>query len=61
MQASNTAHDQDERPVFGYVRVSSDRQETERQESTIPHRHASLPDGLDSNDLELFYDHGISA
>jgi DNA invertase Pin-like site-specific DNA recombinase len=51
----------DTRPVFGYVRVSTDQQETERQEQTLPARHASLPDGLSLNELELFYDHGISA
>lgn len=50
----------DDRPVFGYVRVSTDRQETERQEHTIPLRHTSLPDGLASNPLELFCDDGIS-
>jgi DNA invertase Pin-like site-specific DNA recombinase len=52
---------QDTRPVFGYVRVSTNRQETERQQDTIPARHSGLPDGLASNPLELFYDHGISA
>lgn len=51
----------DTRPVFGYVRVSTNKQETLRQESTLPQRHATLPDGLDSNPLELFYDDGISA
>jgi DNA invertase Pin-like site-specific DNA recombinase len=51
----------DTRAVFGYVRVSTDQQETERQEQTLPTRHASLPDGLSLNELELFYDHGISA
>jgi DNA invertase Pin-like site-specific DNA recombinase len=50
----------DSRPVFGYVRVSTNRQETERQQHTIPERHKGLPDGLDSNELELFYDHGFS-
>jgi DNA invertase Pin-like site-specific DNA recombinase len=52
----------DERPVFGYVRVSTNKQETERQEHTIPRRLATLPDGLAGNDLELFYrDRGKSA
>jgi DNA invertase Pin-like site-specific DNA recombinase len=51
----------DTRPVFGYIRVSTDRQETERQEQTLPVRHASLPDGLADSPLDLFYDHGISA
>ena len=54
-------HSADARPVFGYVRVSSDKQETARQEQTLPARHAALPDGLASNPLELFYDDGISA
>jgi len=55
------ANASDNRPVFGYVRVSTDKQETERQERSIPGRHESLPDGLDNRELELFYDHGISA
>jgi DNA invertase Pin-like site-specific DNA recombinase len=51
----------DGRTVFGYIRVSTDRQEVARQEQTIPARHAKLPDGLAGNALELFDDYGISA
>jgi DNA invertase Pin-like site-specific DNA recombinase len=58
---SSVPNRDDSRPVFGYVRVSTDRQETERQQQTIPQRHATLPDGLSERPLELFYDHGISA
>jgi site-specific DNA recombinase len=46
---------------IGYIRVSSDAQETQRQEQTIPARHAQLPDGLDALRLELIPDNGISA
>jgi site-specific DNA recombinase len=60
-QTSRVAPESDTRPVFGYVRVSTDKQETERQQGTIPVCHAALPDGLSENELELFYDHGISA
>ena len=56
-----TASGHDERPVFGYLRVSTDGQELERQERTVPERHANLPDGLNENGLILFADHGISA
>lgn len=52
---------QDDRPVFGYIRVSTDRQEVQRQQGTLPERHNSLPDGLHARKLELFYDNGISA
>jgi DNA invertase Pin-like site-specific DNA recombinase len=57
----NPERSSDTRPVAGYVRVSTDRQETERQEASIPQRHRSLPDGLADRPLELFYDHGVSA
>ena len=52
----------DTRPVFGYIRVSSNAQEVERQEQGIPKRHRSLPDNLGDNNLILFYEeHGTSA
>lgn len=51
----------DSRPVFGYIRVSSNQQEIERQERTLPEQHKRLPDGLSQNDLVLFTDEGISA
>lgn len=55
-------HAQDEkRPGCGYIRVSSDKQECARQEQSIPARHATLPDGLSENGIDLFYDEGISA
>ena len=62
MTRNSVAPDTDDtRPGRGYVRVSTNAQELERQEQSIPARHASLPDGLAANDLDLFYDHGISA
>lgn len=52
----------DTRPVFGYVRVSTDRQEVTRQETELPQLHSRLPDGLAENPLRLFYEkHGTSA
>lgn len=53
--------DVEARAVFGYVRVSTKQQEVERQEASLPARHATLPDGLADAPLELFYDPGISA
>ena len=52
----------DTRPVFGYIRVSTDQQETQRQEQTIP-RPATPRSRTASarTQLELFYDHGSSA
>jgi len=60
LQQQQDAPGTDTRPVFGYVRVSTKPQEVERQEASLPARHASLPDGLALNRLELFNDSGIS-